>query len=139
MNVKKVKNVLEELLPRLKKIAVSIQDMNESIALSELDIDVRSELNYLLCLTSPLEQVISEVEYWNNPVKKQGTLYKNSQGRYEIDEENYFTSGSTIEVLRYDSFYDCDLWIKTRIEHNEDYYAIAFPGMPLAGFEARVR
>lgn len=138
MNVKKVKNELEELLPRFKKIALSIQAMNES-SLSDLDIDKRSELNYLLCMATPLEQLISEVEYLKKPVKKQGTIYKNSQGRYEIDESNYFTSGSTIEVLSYDSFYDCDLWIKTSIEHNEDYYAKAFPGMPLTGFEARVR
>ncbi|WP_171644843.1 DUF5348 domain-containing protein [Paenibacillus phytorum] len=134
-----MKNELEELLPKLKKIALSIQAMNESIAMSDLDIETRSELNYLLSMATPIEQVISEVEYWNKPIKRQGTLNKNSLGRYEIGDGDNLTSGSTIEVLKYDSFYEYDLWIKTTIEHNEDYYAIAFPGMPLNGFEARVR
>lgn len=139
MNVKKVKQELESLLPRLQSIATSIQDMNDSISLRDLDMDTRSELHYLLCAASPLDKVIHEAEYWNKPIKQQGTLYKNNQGRYEIEGGHYFTSGSTIEILRYDEFYECDLWIKTRIEHDGDYYAVGMSGMPLSGFEARIR
>jgi hypothetical protein len=67
-------------------------------------------------------------------------MYKTSNGRYEIDENHYFTSGSGIELLNYDDFYELKIWVRTRIEHNgDDYYAVSKPNVPLGNSHARVR
>lgn len=50
---------------------------------------------------------------------REGYLQHNSQGRYEIQNVTYFTSGEPIEIL-----YD-NMWITGRIEYSHthgDYY-----------------
>lgn len=50
---------------------------------------------------------------------REGHLKHNSQGRYEIPNVTYFTSGEPIEI-----FYD-NMWISGRIEYSQktrDYY-----------------
>lgn len=51
--------------------------------------------------------------------KHVGILQHNSQGRYELQDGYYFTSGEPIEI-----FYDNE-WLQGRIEysqHYQDYY-----------------
>lgn len=84
--------------------------------------------------------IYSKIESLDKRIVTEGYLYKNINGRYEIDPNHYFTSGSPIEVLAYDDFHELNIWIRTRIEHNgEDYYAVALPDIPLNNLNARVR
>lgn len=68
---------------------------------------------------------------------KEGYLQHNSQGRYEIPNATYFTSGEPIE-LAVDG-----VWTKGRIEYSHsdnDYYFIAEDGTEihgLTGMQAR--
>lgn len=68
---------------------------------------------------------------------REGYLQHNSQGRYEIPNATYFTSGEPVEI-QIDG-----VWTKGRIEYSqedEDYYFIADDGMQthgLTGIKAR--
>lgn len=62
-----------------------------------------------------------------------GVLYKNSDGRYAISENIWFTSGDSIEI------YFGGSWLLTRIEHNaKGYYAVGLPGISLDKMKARL-
>lgn len=68
---------------------------------------------------------------------KEGYLQHNSQGRYEIPNVTYFTSGEPIEIVV------DGVWTKGRIEFShsdKDYYFIAEDGNQvhgLTGIQAR--
>ena len=62
----------------------------------------------------------------------EGKLYKNSCGRYEIDDWTEFTCGDVLELEL------CGTWVRTRIEHDGvDYYAVGLKGLKLDGLKAR--
>lgn len=61
------------------------------------------------------------------------TLTKNWQGRYELPDGTYFTTGDTIEFK-----YDFKHWIRTTVHHNlEDYYLVGFPDLKMDGLIVR--
>ncbi|NOW85578.1 hypothetical protein B0H39_003459 [Clostridium beijerinckii] len=68
---------------------------------------------------------------------KEGYLQHNSQGRYEIPNVTYFTSGEPVQILV------DDIWTNGRMEfsHSDgDYYFIADDGTEvhgLTGIKAR--
>lgn len=69
--------------------------------------------------------------------KHEGTLRHNSSGRYELEDEYYFTSGEPIEIFVNDT------WLKGRIEYShdhEDYYFLGEHGniYNLTGMKARI-
>lgn len=79
--------------------------------------------NEIYNMAQLLEKVTYRVSYLNRPVREEGILRHNSDGRYELPSGDYFTSGSTIEILT-DKWGD-PLWVVTAIEHNgKDYYAV---------------
>lgn len=102
------------------------------------DIFMRNQIRQI---SSHLQSAIDAVQYLEKDITAEGELYLNSGGRYEINEDVYFTSGSSCELLIYDDYYEFYSWIKTRIEHNgEDYYAVALGrDVPIKGLKARVR
>ena len=62
----------------------------------------------------------------------EGKLYKNSYGKYEINEYDPFGCGRVIELEL------CGTWVRTRIEHDgDDYYAVGLKGLKLDGLKAR--
>ena len=64
--------------------------------------------------------------------KKEGKLYKNECGKFEIDEWHWFSCGNCVELFL------CGTWVSTRIEHDgEDYYAVGLKGLKLDGLLAR--
>lgn len=63
---------------------------------------------------------------------KEGTIFKNQEGRFAIDNYTYFTCGSVLEIKINGT------WIKTRIEaDNGEYYAVGLKGLNLIGLKAR--
>ncbi len=134
-------NHMKDLLEKLP-LSVTVQQVNrclENIEPSVLSADERLTYHLLYRVTENLEAALYDLSYLNGKVTAQGRLYKNSSGRYAIDEDHYFTCGEIIEILVNEEE-DGGYWVRTRIEHNgDDYYAIARPKINLQGTMARVR
>ncbi|WP_342404236.1 DUF5348 domain-containing protein [Brevibacillus sp. FSL K6-2834] len=134
-------NHMKVLLGKLP-LSVTVQQVNrylENIEPSVLSADERLEYHLLYRATEHLEAALYDLSYLNKKVSAQGRLYKNSSGRYAINEDHYFTCGETIEILMNEEE-DGGYWVRTRIEHNgEDYYAVDRPKISLQGTMARVR
>ena len=100
------------------------------------DLMLHAELGNMM---SSLDEIMSSLEYLNRPVKVEGILRKNSNGRYEIDGHE-LTSGSPVEVLIYDRYYERREWVSSRIEHSgRDYYLVSNREVDLDGLKARIR
>lgn len=77
----------------------------------------------------------------------QGTLSKNSSGRFEIEgTDHYFTCGSSCEAyLPYDEYYEDEenklmTWVPTSIEAtNGEYYFTASPNISMDGILVRIK
>jgi hypothetical protein len=62
-----------------------------------------------------------------------GTLEKNWQGRYQLPNGEYFTTGDPIEI-----YLDYNYWVKTEVKHNrKDYYLKDYPDLQMEGLRAR--
>lgn len=135
-----LKKLTTKLLPGIKKISESINELTGTTSVKHLELNDRSDFFLLQELIVSLDKLQWKIESLIKPIVTEGYLYKNSAGRYEIDQYHYFTSGSPVEVLTFDDFHELQIWISTRIEHNgEDYYAVALPNIPLCNLKARVR
>lgn len=85
-----------------------------------------------------LDNVCSILSYYDRPVVAEGVLYRNANGRYELDGHE-LTSGQTIELMVYDPDWDkAPHWVRTKIECDSDYYAV-YQHMSLEGKQARIR
>ena len=126
---------LEEVFQSLQKIQNELdrlKDRHGSFP-DEFDFDLddveerykSDNAGYILEL---LKDASNRMEWVNKPVKAEGYLAERSDGRYGIDgTEIYFTSGSRIDVWRYDEFDERYDWFYTTVEHNgEDYYIEVF-------------
>ena len=79
--------------------------------------DEKHKHNVALSLVYKLDEIKSTLEWMRKPVRAEGYLQRNSNGRFELDGIE-LTSGSPIDA--WDEEYE--EWITTRIEHHEDYY-----------------
>lgn len=68
-------------------------------------------------ITDKLGDIKSIIEWVNKPVRAEGYLQKNGNGRYELSGIE-LTSGYPIDA--WDQNYQ--EWVTTRIEHSGDYY-----------------
>lgn len=130
----KLKRQLHDLLYRLG-------DDGENIA-SSRDLDERFLIGQYRGLAEKLDDIHRKLEYLSKDVISEGPIFHNSAGRYEMLNGDYFTSGSTIELLVKDEDEDDRVhWIQTTIEHNgDDYYAVALGWeTPINGMTARLR
>ncbi len=132
----KLKKQLHDLLYRLG-------DDGENIAPSR-DLDERFLIQQYRGLTEKLDGIHRKLEYLSKDVISEGPIFHNSAGRYEMLNGEYFTSGSTIELLVKDEDEDEDeraYWILTTIEHNgDDYYAVTLGReTSINGMTARLR
>ncbi|PKH11689.1 DUF5348 domain-containing protein [Planomicrobium sp. MB-3u-38] len=128
----KLKRQLHDLLYRLG-------DDGENIA-SSWDVDERFLIQQYRGLTEKLDDIHRKLEYLSKDVVSEGPIFHNSAGRYEMLNGDYFTSGSTIELLVKNED-ERAYWIQTIIEHNgDDYYAVALGReTSINGMTARLR
>lgn len=112
--------------------------------LSGLDIDyddpnerfLQSELSLIFYR---LKKINQDIEYLGRPIVGEYTLWKNEADRYECDLQE-FRSGETIECYVYDSFYERDKWVITRVEYSGDDYCLAgYNSTPMEGLKVRIR
>lgn len=105
----------------------------------DLSLNDRSDFVMMLKAADKFNDVLIVGSKVGKETIVEGELYKNDQGRYEINPDYYFTSGSYIEILMPAEEDRPELWVSTRIEHNGDYYAVACPKQKLDGIRARLR
>ncbi|RBP59305.1 hypothetical protein DES36_11930 [Alkalibaculum bacchi] len=142
-------NDLEKILNNTGNISNAIGNLLKESTykdyddLSGLDIDRKDEeqlflLDELRGILEKLENVKRDIDYLNRSIIYTGFLYKNNRGRYQAGNKE-FTSGSGIEVLIYDEFYENDRWVITSVEHNDDYYLVGHRNVPMDGLKVRIR
>lgn len=131
----------EKLKRQLHDLLYRLGDDGENIA-SSRDLEERFLIGQYRGLAEKLDDIHRKLEYLSKDVISEGPIFHNSAGRYEMLNGDYFTSGSTIELLVKDEDEDDRVyWIQTTIEHNgDDYYAVALGReTPINGMTARLR
>lgn len=139
------KLTIEELQSQFNHLNLRIQNIisaagydADNVPSKSNDLDYTFKRDQYLSLLRQLEDISSEVNYLNKPISIEGRLYKNTDGRYAFPNGDYLTSGNTVELLCQDE-YDT-YWVKTTIEHSEDYYALDLgKEVSLEGMTARMR
>lgn len=131
-----------KVLPQLKKISMQIDDIecgDWSEHFNPNDPDEMFQFNTFIRIGENLKKVIRSFEYMNKPVVAEGMLYKNSAGRYELNDHIYYTSGSGIEFL-YEYSDGERVWVTSRVERNGiDYYIVSYPNVQMDGLHVRYR
>ena|SRR5690625_2307400 len=133
MNLQEAKSILNKLQFDLKRIAQNEAEFDHNYNNPE----ERFKHNLYRKIAEKSADIVSLVEYMDKPIVQEGLLEKREDGRYGIKGSNdYFTSGQPIEI--WDKEYE--VYVKTRLEYREDYYAYAFgPNVKLEGLKARIR
>lgn len=142
------KDSVEEIGKQLKKLHSSIKNLLDIVQYDSDNIRIednedaeelflRDEYRQVM---SQLEDVHSRLEYLSKEVVKQGRLYRNENGRFELSESLELSSGSLIEFSHSDHWSEANKWIATKIEHkNGDYYLYDFKDIELDGLHVRIR
>lgn len=102
------------------------------------DVMLHDELSSMM---SSLDEIACTLDYLNRPVKVEGILRKNRNGRYEIGDRE-LSSGSPVEALVYDRYDERWEWTSSRIEYDHgkgDYYLVSDRDVDLDGLRARIR
>ena len=131
----------EKLKRQLHDLLYRLGDDGGNIA-SSRDLDERFLIGQYRGLAENLDDIHRKLEYLSKDVISEGPIFHNSAGRYEMLNGDYFTSGSSIELLVKDEDEDeRKYWIQTTIEHNgDDYYAVALGReTSINGMTARLR
>lgn len=128
--IKYIGNEIDTLLSR-----------TEYVKYGELDVDIDNKDDLFLCKESEsileaLDDINRRIKYLKKPIKYQGRLFKNREGRYEIDKcGHYYTSGDNIEAY----IEEDEEWIITRVEYKEDYYLVGYEEVNIENLLVRVR
>ena len=109
--------------------------------------DERQRLEEYRNILYKLDEIKSNLAYYDRPIRETGKLHLNSQRRYETDKGHYYTSGSGIEFLRteevlnYDTqeWEEVEIWTASRVESNNGYYIVGYPHLSLDGLKVRIR
>ncbi|MFV0394461.1 MAG: DUF5348 domain-containing protein [Coprobacillaceae bacterium] len=141
-----------DVVRELKGISHSINKIAKEVGyleygeLCDLDIDrtlpedifYKREIDVIL---DALGDIQGKIDYLYLPIKYEGELFRNVDGRYETERGDYYTSGSVIEYMSNDERQeDYPFWRKSRVEHNGvDYCIVGEPDLNMYGLKVRVR
>lgn len=110
--------------------------------------DQRQQLEEYRNILYKLDEVQSDLAYFEKPIREVSRIYTNESGRYETDKGHYYTSGSGIEFLRTEEVYNYDteewenaeIWTCSRVESKDgQYYIVGYPDVEMSGLKVRVR
>lgn len=110
--------------------------------------DQRQQLEEYRNILYKLDEVQSDLAYFEKPIREVSRIYTNDSGRYETDKGHYYTSGSGIEFLRTEEVYNYDteewenaeVWTCSRVEsRNGEYYIVGYSDIDMHGLTVRVR
>ena len=137
-NIKDIMNEVSELNLKIKQI-LHHSDFENYDDLSGLDIDRTNAEELFLTdelygILDRLSDISHTLNYLEKPIKAEGALHKNANGRYEVQGIE-LSSGCGLEYLatddrhcRYndnDDYVITPYWCSSRIEHDgTDYYIV---------------
>ena len=137
-HIKDIMAELQELNLKIQQIMYHSQ-FTEYDDLSGLEYDKADAedlflLDELQRILSKLEDITHTLNYIDRPIRTEGALHKNANGRYEVNGIE-LSSGCGIDYLatddrhcRYnknDEYVPTPYWCSSRIEHNgKDYYIV---------------
>ena len=137
-NIKEIMAEVQELNVKVQQILYHA-DYEMYDDLSGLDYDNTNAdelfiLDELRQILYKLDEVSHTLKYLERPIKVEGALHKNANGRYEVQGIE-LSSGYGLEYLslddrhcRYndnDEYINTPYWVASRIEHNgQDYYIV---------------
>lgn len=110
--------------------------------------DQRQQLEEYRNILYKLDEVQSDLAYFEKPIREVSRIYTNESGRYETDKGHYYTSGSGIEFMRTEEVYNYDteewenaeVWTCSRVEsRNGEYYIVGYSDIDMHGLTVRVR
>lgn len=110
--------------------------------------DQRQQLEEYRNILCKLDEVQSNLAYFEKPIQEVSRIYTNESGRYETDKGHYYTSGSGIEFLRTEEVYnydteeweDAEIWTCSRVESKDGkYYIVDYPNLEMTGLTVRIR
>lgn len=110
--------------------------------------DQRQQLEEYRNILYKLDEVQSDLAYFEKPIWEVSRIYTNESGRYETDKGHYYTSGSGIEFLRVEEVYNYDteewenaeVWTCSRVESKDgEHYIVGYPDVEMSGLTVRVR
>lgn len=97
-------------------------------------------LDELRSVMEKLTDVEDTIRYLDLPIQESGQLWKNTEGRYQLDSGFYYCSGSPIEALVSDDWHEAPYWVRTRVEHDgRDYYLVGHRDVCMDGLTVRIR
>lgn len=122
----------------LKLFLGKYQNMEESTDRSILSVEERSQLVILYQAQDKIWDAYNLLKRLNEPVKAEGYLQKNANGRYEVDGIE-LTSGSYVEYFDEDE--DGGRYLPSSLEHNGDDYYIVDLGQEksIQGLQVRIK
>ena len=135
---------LQKALPVLKRLQEDLEWLEEDFSPGNATEEERSVVLALKQIAArPFDESAWRLERLFAPVELLGRLFKNADGRYQIeDTDRVFTSGGFCEALlpfHSDEDENC-AWIPTAIEsRNDEYYFTARPNAPLTGVMVRTK
>ena len=135
---------LQKALPVLKRLQKDLEWLEEEFSPGNATEEERSIAMALKQIAArPLDESAWRLERLFAPVELLGRLFKNADGRYQIeDTDRTFSSGGFCEALL--PFHDDEdtnyTWIPTAIEsRNDEYYFTARPNVSLTGVMVRTK
>ena len=152
-HIKDIFNEVEELNLKIKQVLYHAEFENyedlSALEYNNINPDDLMLLDELRSILTKLDEISHIINYLSRPIKKEGILHKNRNGRYEM-ECHEFSSGYGIEYLatddwhcRYDEnneYVQTPYWCVSRIEHNgDDYYIVGANDVELEGLRVRIR
>ncbi len=118
MNIKEIERKVLDLKSYLERVL----DCAEYDSLSWED---KKILECFHRLDDELYTIGNSIQYYRKK-SIEGRLHQREDGRFAIDEYNYFTSGSPMEMYLYDDYEEENIWCKGRVEYmhesNREYY-----------------
>ena len=110
--------------------------------------DQRQQLEEYRNILYKLDEVQSNLAYYERPIQEVGRIYLNKSGRYETSKGHCYTCGSCIEFLRTEEVYNYDtgewengeIWTTSRVEGKDGrYYIVGYPDIEMSSLTVRVR
>lgn len=119
-------NEFNKLHDRIRDLFYKLGDECQKVEVDHENLDEVFMKEQYSAIAYKLDEIRRDITYLSGEIVGQGFIKHNSDGRYELPNGQYLTSGSPCEILVNDDIDNSQYWVRTRIEHNgEDYYAVA--------------
>lgn len=151
-NIKEIMKEVFEINMKIKQL-ISHAEYEQFDDLSGLEYDDENPddlmaLDELRNLFRKLDDISHTINYLNRPIKEEGFLHKNRNGKYEINGHELSCSCG-IEYLATDDWHfkydeegryvETPFWCTSRIEHDGEDYYIVDADVELEGLKVRIR